>query len=291
MSEQYYYLISSLPELNTRGGLGEHQLESLQETIEDNLSDADRALFQYLVFRNDNKNLLFILRQREGVRETPRLSFHRPCAFSHQRLEEGLAGLGSLPRYMHRFLEERRSGRLSGAGRRLENRLTELYYDEALQAPNSFIRSYFYFKRDLKNIVSALNARRVGYPLEEVLLGQYELSERLLDHPGADFGLGLSHPYVAELAELIDERRFKELEVAIDRIQLEYLDELTAFDYFGAAQVFAYFIKLSLSHRWLDLKRDAGLQELNVIIENVLRTASLPEEKAFAANGAGSRSA
>ena len=192
---------------------------------------------------------------------------------------------------MHRFLEERRTGRLPGAGRRLENRLTELYYDEALQAPNAFIRSYFYFKRDLKNIVSALNARRAGYPLEEVLLGQYELSERLLDHPGADFGLGRSHPYITELAELIDGRKFKELELAIDRIQLEYVDELTAFDHFGPARVFAYFVKLSLSHRWLDLKRDAGLQELNVIIEKVLRTASLPEENAFAANGAGSRSA
>ena len=45
MSEQYYYLISGLPELNTRGGLGEHQLESLQELIEENLSERDRPCF------------------------------------------------------------------------------------------------------------------------------------------------------------------------------------------------------------------------------------------------------
>ena len=277
---QYYYLKSGLPVLGTAGLSAEANLDSIRVFIESNLSPGDQAHFRYLLYRNDNKNLLRLMRAHDGVEESSHLTFNEPAVFAHQELESGFSGISELPEYMKVFVAEYRAGRLPPNVRVRENMLKESYYSEALDLPNAFLRSYFHFKRDLKNILSAINARKFGYPLEEVFIGDYDLVETLRTSRASDFGLARSHPYVSELGGLIESGDLSGLERAIDRILIDHVDEQSAGEPFGSAAVFAYFVRLSLGSRWLSLTKEGGMVELRNIMQRILARASWPTEYA-----------
>ncbi|MCB1168209.1 MAG: DUF2764 family protein, partial [Leptospiraceae bacterium] len=168
MAERYHYLIGGLPELFTTEQTAEQNLDSIQEDILELFHFTDREQFLYLLYRNDNKNLLRLIRDRQGIHDDSTISFHRPAAFTHQELEEGLIGIFPLADYMIQFLEEIDIDRpLSLAS---ENRLIELYFDEAIERCDPFLSDYFAYKRDIKNILSAINARRDGKEVGEVLI-------------------------------------------------------------------------------------------------------------------------
>ena len=278
---QYYYLKSGLPELQSAGMTAEANLDSVRLFIESNLSAPDLAHFRYLLYRNDNKNLLRLMRANDGIEETSHLTFNEPAAFAHQELESGFAGISPLPVYMRTFVDAYRAGDLPANTRIRENLLKEGYYNEALGLPDPFLRDYFYFKRDLKNIVSALNARKFGYPIEEVLIGDYALADTLRSSRVPDFGLARSHPYSGRIMELLERGDMAALEKAVDQILWDYLDAQTSADPFGCATVFAYFVKLSLGNRWLSLNMEAGISELRRIMNRIVaRAASWPKEYA-----------
>lgn len=275
---QYYYLISSLPRLRSPELQAESDIESLQLLIRENLDSSDENLFLYLLFRNDNKNLLQIMRRMDGIQNGSGNRFLQPAAFNHQQLEEGLQDIFDLPDYMQSFITDYHQKLLPSNQRLRENILKNLYYEEALQLRDPFLVRYFTFKRDLKNILSALNARRFHYPLEEVLIGDYALTEHLHRSIESDFGLGKEYPFVSEILETMDSGELGKLEQCIDRILWDFLNEQIAGDYFGSARVYAYFIKLSLGNRWLPLESKAGSTQLEELIAHVLSRANWPAE-------------
>ncbi len=279
---KYYYLKSSLPELGRPGLPAESQLGEIRTHIESNLDEVDRGHFRYLLYRNDNKNLLRLMRASEGVPETSFLAYNEPCAFAHQDLESGFAGITPLPAYMQRFVAEYRAGTLSAPIGVRGSVLSAAYYEEAMSLPSPFIRDYFAYKRDLKNILSAINARRFGLPLDQSLIGEYDLTVTLRTSRASDFGLSRSHPYIGELLRLIEEPNLRGLEKEVDRILWDFLEERTAYDAFGAPAIFAYFIRLSLGNRWVSLTREAGTAELRRILNRLLVRSVWPKE--FAAD-------
>ncbi len=276
MSESYHYLISGLPDLYSADQSAERDLERIQAEILELLQPDDRSEFQYLLLRNDNKNLLRLIRDRQGIPDDSHISFHRPAAFSHQDLEEGILGLFELPEYMQLFLEEtdlQKPLTLQG-----ENRLIELYYEEAIENTGPFLSGFFSHKRDLKNIISAINARRDGMDLVSVLVGDTDLNRELVQSNLPDFGLSRVYPFIAEIRELIEQRQLNELEKRIDALILDYVAENSIGHEFDGVGVFAYFLELSLASRWVDRSVDLGRERLREIVKKVLSNSVLPEQ-------------
>ena len=279
LKRKYFYLIAGLPELGGTDQKAEKDAPAVLNWIRENLEPEDLRVFNYIIYRNDNKNLLYLIRRQEGYPESPLSPFQEPAVFDRRELEEGLHGLGELPAYMERFLEEERVQ--PRGGRRRENRLKELYYEEALQLPLPFLRGYFAFKRDLKNILCALNARKYGLPVSEVLIEPGDLRATLESSAAPDFGLGRSHEYVQRLSELMEAEHMELLELEIDAILADYIDRNSALDFYGPARVCAYALKLSLKARWMGLEKSAGMKALEDIRDRVLKTAEWPEEIGF----------
>lgn len=281
---QYYYLVSSLPELG--GESFPLKPTVLREHIEANLTPADCVQFRYLLYRNDNKNLLRLMRAYQGVADEAHLTFDEPAVFTHPQLEEGFEGWEGLPPYMAEFVDACRRDRLPNNGRARENALIRRYYEAAQALPDPFLRSHFAFKRDLKNIISALNARRYGYPLDDVMVGTGETVDALTTRSSADFGLAASHPYIGEVAAAVAAEEFVALERLVDRLLVEHVDGHTEGDRFGAAQVYGYFIKYAIGYRWALLEHDETTAELQRITERVLSRATWPEDFADHASAA-----
>jgi hypothetical protein len=273
----YFYLGSSLPKLNTPDAIAEKDIESIQYHIYSQLEEEDQIQFRYLLYRNDNKNLLYILRKKEGILEDPYFNFHRPCFFSYQELEAGINGDHPLPGYMKYFLKKYPS---VYEGRSAENDLIHFYYKEAIDSCGLFLSDYFAFKRNLKNIISAINARIFNYPLTDAWVGSGFVVETILKSNSSDLGLSNHFPFIEELTHLIRNNNLFELEKAVDNIMIQYLNSHTPLSPFSEEAIFLYFIKLIMGNRWVLLDENRGKEELTKTLDWVVSSANFPKEYA-----------
>ena len=126
--------------------------------------------------------------------------------------------------YMREFLEE--TDIQKPLTLETENRLIELYYQEAIANSGEFLSGYFEHKRDIKNIVIAINAKRDGKDVSQVLVGDTDLNRQIAVSNQADFGLSRIYPFIPEIRELIEHRHLNDLEKKIDSLILDYIEEL-----------------------------------------------------------------
>ncbi|AFM14169.1 DUF2764 family protein [Turneriella parva] len=273
----FYFLVNALPDPTD---LEAGELEAVRLLIEDNLNQTETHAFRYLLYRNDNKNLLKLLRKRDGILPRTASHFYTPAVFTFEDLDDMLidvyAGEVIVPEYLDQFLnEEKHAG---WTVRERENRLLELYYDAGICHPQEFIRSMFLFKRDLKNVLLALNARRQGFKITRITVGDYDLPVALAASTQADFGLGGEHDYLGQLAHLLAEGKLVELEQTIDELLLTHCAALVRGEIFSLNFVLYYFLDLSLRHRWRALTPDQGARALGDLVEDIIRTAGEPAE-------------
>ncbi len=271
MSRQYPYLVSGLPDPDGR------YPEILAEILEE-LHPDDREVLRFLLFRNDNKNLLKLLRFRDGISTHDNVQFHSPAVFSFAELENMLIGEYDgdipLPAYLLQFLEEESAG--GWTVRERENRLLQLYYREGIRHHNEFIRNMFLFKQDLKNILLALNARLEGFKIERITIGNYDLPAQLQVSAAADFGLSAEYPFISTLAELLQSDRLLELEHEVDRILLSYCEEMVKLQPFSLEYILFYVLGLGMRYRWQALNDRDGERVLDTITQGILRRAGIP---------------
>lgn len=287
---RYYYLLSSLPELWDPGleSRAAEELTRIQEFIAENLSAADREIFYFFVYRNDNKNLLELLRRQSNPGYSLLELFHLPARFSHQELEEAIAGLRSLPGHMEGFLNEWRAADRPAISQERANRLIELFYEAGTSLPDSYVADCFRFKRDLKNLVSFLNARRFDLELPDILVGEDDFNRRLLSLPGgtrepSSFLTGDLARASEVLANHIDNMDYTGLERAMDDLLLKDMENrLPVDDGFSAPHIYYHFSRISLNARW-DLIRDqqAGRERLNELVESILSRGDFDTEGQF----------
>ena len=67
-------------------------------------------------------------------------------------------------------------------------------------------------------------------------------------------------------------------EKAIDAFKWMWLDDATFFDPFSIEAVFAYLVKLDMLERWAILDVEEGKKTFRSIIENLRKSAQVPEE-------------
>lgn len=275
VSQKYHFLVNALPDTSdtTAGNVNE-----IRFLIEENLEPADHMAFHFLLFRNDNKNLLKLMRKRDGILPRTASQFYQPAFFSFEDLDDLLIGEynddAAVPAYMQQFLAEEKESGWSVRDR--ENRLLELYYDAGGKFPQTLIREIFIFKRDLKNIVLALNARMQHFKTSRITIGDDDLSTALADATQPHFGLTGSHEYVTQLSELLTQGNLRGLEETIDALLIEHCAKIAGENIFSLNYILFYFLSLSLRHRWLLLSREKGNQALDDLMEDIVHTAGSP---------------
>ena len=268
----FHFLVNALPEVT---GLAVDELSAIRSLIEENLDIPSIEAFRYLLYRNDNKNLIGLLRKRDGILPRTAVYFHTPAVFSFEDLDDliidAYEGEAQVPEYLLHFLAEEKKA--SWTVRQRENYLLELYYEAGTTYPQEFIREMFIFKRDLKNIMLALNARAQGFKITRITVGDYDLPTALARATQADLGLTGVYEFIPLLAELLSAGKLVELERQLDTLLLGHCATLTRGNIFSLNYVLYYFLELSLSHRWHILTPEAGERALEELVDDIIRTA------------------
>ncbi len=267
----YYYLLSGLKEYNNLDDTGKSlDLSGISANIMEQLDEKDRAVFKYLVYQNDNKNLSFILARKSNL-FSPYNDMQVPCVFDLASLEHPNSCFSEFPLYIQSFLESGSNISFTSI-MDIENSLLVKFYDEVLKSGSEFLVSYFDFMTNLKNVITAVNLRMLGYSGDEIrknLFGEGSLVDSLSKSTSSDFGISKEYPYVAKVVEAVEAKDPYMLEKVEMDVVFEFLGEKSASKYFQLENVLAYYVRCTYIARLSNRDINAGAEAIKVLMAEI----------------------
>jgi hypothetical protein len=229
----------------------------------------------------DNRNLLALL-------DNPDAPLVPGGNFEREELLVQILRRDNVPDYMQAFLEAHRDGKSLFEGCSPADQLNWLFYDEMTEHPNGFIREWFTFERDLRNVIVGINHRRGLAHLQErggdparslaaLIVGRNEVAEMILRSGAPDFGLGAQLPWAEKLFAAA-RGNAGDFEKAVDTLRFEMLDDLTVLAGFGVESILAAAIRIQLAERWGSLLEDGGRANMSAAVSKLKSGFTIPDE-------------
>ncbi|MFW5813334.1 MAG: DUF2764 family protein [Fibrobacterota bacterium] len=279
MSSNYYYLVSGLPDLILDESKNVVSFNAFMEEIREELAPEDFEVIRTLRLPIDNSNLISVL-------ESHRREFDPRGNFTKEQMAAAERSPGDFPEYMQTFLKAHRENRQLFPGLVAADQLNWLFYEEMAENKSQYIRDWFSFDLNLRNVLTAINCRK---NLEHVdalatgregaaaltVIGRNEIAEAILRSTANDFGLSSALPWLERVLAL-SSGGLIDMEKGIDQLRWEMADELTTLSYFGIETVAAFTIKLMIVERWITLDPVTGKGKLERLVEELKNSFSVP---------------
>jgi hypothetical protein len=252
----YYYLISSLPELEYKHGLPLPDCKTIVEFISKNLSEKDLALFQFLRYPEDIKLLVNNLFEKKNLNR-PYPFVWENTTFSTKDIPDLINGKIASPAFIRSFFDEYLNTSEAMSPSESEKKLWGLFYTAVSELEESFLKSWFHFDLQLKRAINVSNGRKFNLSTSEK---ENEMNVPI-QNGFSDFNV------LKEKEFLHHENTPVELEVVLDKIKWKYLDQLSSFSFFTVHTVFSWFLKYQILLRWSGNLSD---EQLNIRIKELI---------------------
>lgn len=253
-------------------------LKQFKEELEHELSPADYELIRLLFLPRDHDNLInFLLKKEE---EPDPLGNFTTEDFEEQvtRLHAILEQEPLLPQYMIDFIRDFEDEEKEIPEESFEKILMEGYYAYVSGVSNDFLRRWFEFGQNAKNILTTLICRKHDREIAEEVIGDNPLSQELIASRKKGLEIRTDDDYLDALLQLSEEDDFYERERKVDHLKWDYLDEKTFFHYFTIEKVIGYLVKLFIVFRWKELDKEAGREMFERLIHDLESSYELSEE-------------
>lgn len=270
-SRNYYYLVAGLPDINLEQNKLSVSIGDFKKELQDHLHPDDYKLVEKLFLPADNRNVLNML--LKIIKE-----FDDSGKYSFDQLEDEIKEPENLPEYLKTFIIHYKSNQPLITDMSWEDQLTTLYYDYATQVSNDFLRTWFEFERDIKNILSGLTARRHKIPVENLLIGSNTVTDAIRKSNARDFSLSAEFPFVEKIIQINENADLLMREKAIDQLRWNYIDELNTFNYFSVEVILGFVFKLNMVERWLKLDKKTGEEMFRRLLNDLENSYEFPKE-------------
>ncbi|MEO0330506.1 MAG: DUF2764 family protein [Bacteroidota bacterium] len=265
----YYYLLAGLPDLTLTMDTRKIDFPEVLDTIRRNLTQTDEQQFQYLLYPNDNRNLLDTLFHK--YYDFPPTALAHPYTIGSSELKDYRRQQAAFPSYMVEFLSEEEQF-TNMSSREMESQLWHLFYEETTdQSP--FIAQYFRFERKLKEVTAAYHHSLFSF-LSSPLLEDDSIQSQVGVGKSTTPSLQKEYPYVEALGEKITAENPTDLEHFIDQIKWDYLEQYR--EPFSREQVFAYSLKSLLVIRNQLRSDDSGQARFTELQQTIKSSVSSP---------------
>jgi len=284
IQREYYYLVAGLPDLFIDQESKNFNLVNLKEEIQELMHPKDYNLVELIFLEYDNHNFLNQLLNRKQ-------EFIPIGKFSEDFFKELDDNYHELPTYIKEFYfwyknkqkenENNESNTLvtnEQVDKSPEVLFQEYYYNYLKKFDNRFISHWYDFKRDLNNILTAINCRKHDINVESQLIGGGDLVDTLLRSQTPDFGLKKEIDYIDTILQISELTDVVERERRIDLLKWEKVGDLTTFDYFNAERILAFVVKSTIVYRWSKLDAKVGEEMFKKLVTELRETYKLPEE-------------
>jgi hypothetical protein len=143
---------------------------------------------------------------------------------------------------------------------------------------NDFLKEWFEFTLNIKNITTALNCRKYNFRPETELIGDNFVVQSILRSNSRDFGLMQEFPEIDKLLSIWDGGNLMDREKQIDLMSWQWIDDHTFFHYFTIEKILGFMLQLEIAERWLALDRQTGESMFRHLLDAIGKSFSLPDE-------------
>ena len=242
---KYYFLVSYLPEIHPDDRKLKYRLADLFDE-KSQIAPEDWEDVELLLLAGDILQIEKLLSGKDTAVEF--------TLYGRDFWKEQIKSPKEVPEWMSEFFEDLSA---RGFSARHLDRLYRDYFDFAAQkATNPFLRAYLLFERDLRNILSAVRARRKGLPPVEYLVGDSDLVDLLGRSSAEDFGVRKDYDWIEQIQEAESP---PDIEQTVQRIRWETVDAMIEPNQFEFDVILAYLVKLQILERNLALSKEQGL--------------------------------
>jgi hypothetical protein len=268
----YYYLVAGLPDLLMDQGKVKVSVTEFKTEIEPYLDVHDFELIKILFLKFDNKNLLNLLQKQPVTFDT---GGNYDQDFFEEQIKEQDDHL--LP-YLAGFIKNFKEGMRENEEISWENELETRYFQHLKNIKNDFLKEWFEFTLNIKNITTALNCRNYNFRPENELIGDNFVVQSILRSNSRDFGLMQEFPEIDKLLNIWEAGNLLEREKQIALIYWQWIDEHTFFHYFTIEKILGFMLQLEIVERWLSLDSQTGESMFRQLLYAIGKSFSLPDE-------------
>ncbi|MGE5384007.1 MAG: DUF2764 family protein [Omnitrophica WOR_2 bacterium] len=278
----YYYLIAGLPDLTIDQGKLQFGSLEFREYLQTELHKKDYQLIEWLFLPNDNENLLNILNKKEAewnikgiyTKEELELAITEVVAPDKIIMDEKSGVKPYITEFLNSYFGENRLM----PSLKTENELSFLYFADALKVKNDFLKSWFEFEINLKNLLIFNTARKFNVSYENELIGETQLTQSLKHKTSHDSGDVAEYQYFDRINQISENTDIATREKAIDQLRWTFLDEMNISNYFSIEVVISYIIKLMIIERWLKLDPKTGEELFRRLLGDLQTGYEFPNE-------------
>jgi hypothetical protein len=271
--QHYYYLVAGLPDLLLDEGRQKGSLAFFKSEFENNLDSEDYELVKLLFLKYDNDNLINLLfkKYRDFIQE---------ANYSRDLLEEEIKQPDNrIVSYLSRFIEKFKADEHATEGVSWETELENDFYDFILTSENDFLRDWFTFDMNLRNVATGLTCRDHDMEPDAEIIGDNAIAHQIKRSNAGDFGLAQEFPEVDKIVSIWQtSHTLTEREKALDQLRWDWLEDHVFFHYFTIERLLAFLLRLEMVERWMQLDEESGKAMFDKLLESLGKEFTLPEE-------------
>jgi len=268
-------LIAGLTDIIIDGNKPKETSREFKNELTNQLYASDYKLVELLYLQYDNQNLLNLLLKQDN-------QFHTLGNYTEEYLEKQIKEPTDIIWYMKQFIINFTAETSDELKLSSENQLQSLFYGHILQVKNDFLKQWFKFDRNSKNILTAINCRKYAYDIEKQLIpvkNDNLVYEILVKSNLKSEVLADEVPYTEQIFGVAEsEKSILEKEKSLDNIKWAFLDEFTFFNYFTIEKILSFVIKLNIIERWIELDNEMGKEFFTKLINEIKMSYKFPEE-------------
>ncbi len=276
VKNHYYCLIAGLPELIPDQTKLHFSPGEFKDYLHEQINGTQLELLKTLYLPHDHHNLLNLLRKKEKP-------FDPLGNYSREYLEDSIKEPEKLPAYLERFIHAFKNESPLYENVSWENQLIWEFYLYAEGIKNIFLSQWFEFERKLKNVMTALIARKYDHSVEGELIGDDMITSTIRKSHARDFGIANEFPEVETLINILDKTDLIEREKEIDLLKWKHIDQLNTFNYFTIEVIMGYILKTEMVDRWLQLNDETGREMFKKLLDDLKNSFKFSKE--FNLNG------
>ena len=276
----YYAFISGLPDLIFDEHKKVYTTREFHGELKTLLSLKDKKTVKNLFLKYDNENLLSYL--KNGHED---MAFNDLANYSQEAIMDMVdivkdedrkwnkKYLNYLQIFIQDYLEYDETPKIFW-----EDHLSTLYYNYLLHKTNNrFLKEWSELNMNIRNILTALSARREGIEYAYLIVGNNDVANLLRTSHNPSHGMAEffdQYEFVREIDEISD---LIQKEQRIDALLWEWIDEQTFFHYFDVEKIMGYLFKLQIIERWKLLDPEKGSEIFKTIVNNLKNNNKLHE--------------
>lgn len=276
----YYAFIAGLPDLIFDEHKKVFSTREFNDELKTLLSIRDKKTVKKLFLKYDNDNLLSYLKKGEED-----MVFNDLANYSQEEIMDMVdivkdedrkwnkKYLNYLQVFIQDYLEHTETPKIFW-----EDHLSTLYYNYLLNKTNNrFLQEWSELNMNIRNILTALSARREGIEYDYLIVGNNDVANLLRTSHNPSHGMSEFFDYYESVREIDEISDLIQKEQRIDAFLWEWIDEQTFFHYFDVEKIMGYLFKLQIIERWKLLDPEKGGEIFKTIVNNLKNSNKLPE--------------